>query len=197
MLEKWDNEEVTMHTKLIELQSRYSMLEQLVQSTVFNVAETAKSAGVFLAKPSDALDKYSQLAVELYGDLQKRRGEQRQQMENNVTMTKIVVKVLKSRSQLFTDCFTQIRFTFLFSSSRKEFSNQTFVLLRVVEKTSGDVDSFLPQLIVLKNEIDHFQDQIFAFQTSRQNDVWTLLERAVISCNYSLFSCIFYDLFCR
>jgi len=58
--------------------------------------------------------------------------------------------------------------------------------IRVVEKASADVDSFLPQLSVLKNEIDQFQDQIFVFQTSRQNDVWTLLERAVISCDYSL-----------
>ncbi|KZS12829.1 Inhibitor of nuclear factor kappa-B kinase subunit beta [Daphnia magna] len=158
LLEKWDKEEVTMQTKLAELQSKCSLLEQVVQSTVFSVAETAKLAGAFLAKPSDALDKYSQLAVELYGDLQKRRTEQRQQLENNVAMTKIVVKVLKNRNQLFSDCFTQIR---------------------VVEKTSGDVDSFLPQLLMLKNEIDHFQDQIFALQTSRQNDVWTLLERAV------------------
>jgi hypothetical protein len=50
------------------------------------------------------------------------------------------------------------------------------------------VDSFLPQLIVLKNEIDQFQNQIFVFQTSRQNDVWTLLERAVIFYDYSLFA---------
>lgn len=65
---------------------------------------------------------------------------------------------------------------------------KTNLFVRVVEKTSADVDSFLPQLMVLKNEIDQFQDQVFVFQTSRQNDVWTLLERAVISCDYSLFS---------
>lgn len=104
-----------MQTKLAELQSKCSLLEQVVQSTVFSVAETAKLAGAFLAKPSDALDKYSQLALELYGDLQKRRTEQRQQLENNVAMTKIVVKVLKNRNQLFSDCFTQIRFSLIFS----------------------------------------------------------------------------------
>ena len=49
-----------------------------------------------------------------------------------------------------------------------------------MEKCSSDINSFPPQLQALKKEIDHFQDQIFVLQTSRQNDVWTLLERAVI-----------------
>lgn len=186
MLEKWNKEEVTLSNKLAELQSRCTTLEQVVQRTVSGVAEAAKLAGVFLAKPSVALDNCSQLALELYSDLQKRSAEQKQQMENNVAMTKVVVKAFKNRSQLFTDCFTQIRFVrmvFLWSWCLLKLK---ILLFRVVEKASADVDSFLPQLIVLKNEIDQFQDQIFVFQTSRQNDVWTLLERAVISCDYSL-----------
>ena len=110
LLEKWAKEEVTLRNKLAELQSRCTTLEQMVQRTVSSVTETAKLAGAFLAKPSVALDNCYQLALELYGDLQKRSTEQRQQMENNVTMTKVVVKAFKNRSQLFTDCFTQIRF---------------------------------------------------------------------------------------
>ena len=190
LLEKWAKEEVTLRNKLGELQSRCTILEQVVQRTVSGVAETAKLAGAFLAKPSVALDNCYQLALELYSDIQKRSSEQRQQMENNVAMTKIVVKAFKNRSKLFTDCFTQIRFVnvFLRFIILLNGKKKTNLFVRVVEKTSADVDSFIPQLMVLKNEIDQFQDQVFAFQTSRQNDVWTLLERAVISCDYSLFS---------
>lgn len=90
------------------------MLEQMVQRTIASVSETAKAAGTFLAKPADVLDKNGQLSLELYADLQKRSGEQRLHSENNVTMTKVVVKAFKNRSQLFTDCFTQIRSAFQF-----------------------------------------------------------------------------------
>lgn len=110
MLEKWANEEVTLRNKLSDLQSRCATLQQLVQRTVTCVSETAKSAGAFLAKPSEALDKFCQSAVELYADLQKRTAQQKLQLENNVVMTKVIVKALKSRSQLIGDCFTQIRF---------------------------------------------------------------------------------------
>lgn len=110
LLEKWAKEEITLSNKLAELQSSCTTLEQVVQRTVSGVAETAKLAGAFLAKPSVALDNCCQLALELYSDLQKRSTEQRQKMENNVAMTKVVVKAFKNRSQLFTDCFTQIRF---------------------------------------------------------------------------------------
>ena len=118
LLQKWANEEVTLRSKLAELQSRCAMLEQNAVRTISCVSDTAKAAGIFLTKPSDVLDKNSQLSLELYADLQKRSGEQRLKPENNVTMTKVVVKAFKSRSQLFTDCFTQIRSVFLFNSTK-------------------------------------------------------------------------------
>lgn len=125
MLEKWANEEVTLRNKLIDLQSRCTLLQQLVQRTVTSVSETAKAAGIFLAKPSDALEKHQQAATELFADLQKRKGQQREQLENNTTMTKVVVRTLKTRTQLFVDCFTQIRFVLYYNfwkiKRKKEF----------------------------------------------------------------------------
>lgn len=74
------------------------------------------------------------------------------------------------------------------------FRNSTLVtvlLFRIVEKLSAEIDSFSPQLLELKNEIEQFQDQIFILQSQRQNDVWTLLERAV---NYYLITLNYVDL---
>ena len=51
--------------------------------------------------------------------------------------------------------------------------------LRIIEKCSAEVDSFLPQLFILKSDIDEFQEEMFLLQSQRQNDIWTLLERAV------------------
>lgn len=84
-------------------------MEQLLHRSVAEGSEAAKEAGAFLSKPPDLLEKCSQSALELYAGLQKRSKEQRLQAEDNVAMTKVVVKALKYRNQLFTDCFTQIR----------------------------------------------------------------------------------------
>ena len=84
-------------------------MEQLLQRTISEASEAAKEAGAFLLKPSELLEKCSKTSLELYADLQKRSKEQKLQEEDNIVMTKVVVKALKFRNQLFTDCFTQIR----------------------------------------------------------------------------------------
>jgi len=38
---------------------------------------------------------------------------------------------------------------------------------------------------VLKSDIDQFQDQMLLLQNQRQNDIWTLLERAVFPVSIS------------
>ena len=50
---------------------------------------------------------------------------------------------------------------------------------RIAEKCSAESDGYLPQLYLLKHDIDHFQEQMTLSQSQRQNDIWTLLERAV------------------
>lgn len=52
---------------------------------------------------------------------------------------------------------------------------------RIIEKCSAEVDSFLPQLFILKSDIDEYQEEMLLLQSQRQNDIWTLLERAVKS----------------
>ena len=51
----------------------------------------------------------------------------------------------------------------------------------MVEKCSVEIESSVPQLMGLKNEIDQFQETMLSMQSQRQNDIWTLLERAVIN----------------
>jgi hypothetical protein len=49
----------------------------------------------------------------------------------------------------------------------------------MAEKCSAEADEFPPQLYMLKHDIDQFQEQMTLSQSQRQNDIWTLLERAV------------------
>ena len=117
MLEKWAKGEILLQTRLSELQSRFAVLEQMFHRTLASIGETAKAAGVFLSTPRGELDECYQLALELFAGLQKRSKEQRELEDNSVAMAKTVVRALKFRNQLFTDCFTQIRLArFLFFS---------------------------------------------------------------------------------
>lgn len=96
----------------MDVKSKYDAIQQLTQGTVSGVSKACKSVEVFLTKPSDSLDKHYQSALELYAQLQKRSAEQRP-LENHIEMTKVIVRVLKSRDQLFAECFTQIRWKLL------------------------------------------------------------------------------------
>lgn len=109
LLEKWTNEEIMLHNRLGELQCRCSMVEQLLTRELSAASEAAKAASVFLCKPSDGLAQCAQNSLDLHGELLKRSKEERQLEKDNIVMTKVVVKALKYRNQLFTDCFTQIR----------------------------------------------------------------------------------------
>ena len=55
------------------------------------------------------------------------------------------------------------------------------IRIRLIEKCSVVNENFTTPLLLLKHEIEQFQDQMVEKQTQRQNDVWTLLERAVNS----------------
>ena len=55
------------------------------------------------------------------------------------------------------------------------------IRIRLIEKCSAVNENFTTPLLLLKHEIEQFQDQMVEKQTQRQNDVWTLLERAVNS----------------
>lgn len=48
-----------------------------------------------------------------------------------------------------------------------------------MENYTAQIENLSPQLLVIKTEIDQFQEQLFQLQAQRQNEVWTLLERAV------------------
>lgn len=109
MLEKWGNDEIMLHNTLTELKSKIDILENELQCKMTRLSETAKLAGTFLANLSDALDKYYQQAIELYTELQKRTREERAKPGNNIAMIKCVVKAVKCRDQLLTECFSQIR----------------------------------------------------------------------------------------
>ena len=58
------------------------------------------------------------------------------------------------------------------------------IRIRLVEKCSAVTENFTTPLLLLKHEMEQFQDQMVEKQTQRQNDVWTLLERAVNSQRY-------------
>lgn len=58
------------------------------------------------------------------------------------------------------------------------------IRIRLIEKCSAVTESFTTPLLLLKHEIEQFQEQMVEKQTQRQNDVWTLLERAVNSVRY-------------
>ena len=50
----------------------------------------------------------------------------------------------------------------------------------MVEKCSLEIDALSSILFSFKNELDQFLHQVIITQSQRQNDIWTLLERAVI-----------------
>lgn len=156
LLEKWGQHETAVSCRLNELESAYNLLDQPFAKVTSSMHDTAKAAEAFLSKPSNALDICYQTASELYTSFQQ---SYKEQMANNLAMTKAVVKALKIQQTAFTECFTQIR---------------------VVEECSIHVDTFSPQMMMLKQDIDQFQDLMLSMQSQRQNDVWTLLERAVI-----------------
>ena len=111
MLEKWGNEEMALTSSLAELRSQCANLERRFNSAMTNVHDTAKNAGSFLGKlpGNEGLEPCCQAAMELYTGLQKRPRDQRDQLQNNILMTKIIVRALKVRNESFTEAFTQIR----------------------------------------------------------------------------------------
>ena len=64
----------------------------------------------------------------------------------------------------------------------------------MAEKCSAEADGFPPQFYLLKHDIDQFQEQMTLSQSQRQNDIWTLLERAVKWFNPVIIAHIFYCL---
>lgn len=113
MLEKWANEEIMLNKTLVELQSRSASTDQALNTVTTHVHDSAKIVGDFLANSTDTtLETCSKHACDLYTSIQKRPKEQRLQTDSNVPMTKTVVKVLKKRNELFTACFTQIRYIY-------------------------------------------------------------------------------------
>ena len=62
MLEKWSKEEISMETKVSELQSRFTMLDEMFNRTLSSIGETAKGAGSFLAAPRVELDECYQVS---------------------------------------------------------------------------------------------------------------------------------------
>ena len=182
MLEKWGNEEMALTSSLAELSSQCANLEHRFNSAMINVHDTAKSAGSFLGKlpGNEGLEPCCQAAMELYTGLQKRPRDQRDQLQNNILMTKVIVRALKVRNESFTEAFTQIRWvTNLFFLN--EPTPMLLIRIRLIEKCSAVNENFTTPLLLLKHEIEQFQDQMVEKQTQRQNDVWTLLERAVNS----------------
>ena len=160
LVDKWSQQETAVSRRLNELESAYNLLDQPLVKVTSLMHDTAKAAEVFLSKPSDALDICYQAASDLYINLQQ---SSKELVGNSVAMTKAVVKTLKIQQAVFTECFTQIR---------------------VAEECSMHIDTFSPQLLVLKQDIDQFHDRMLSMQTQRQNDVWTLLERAVIPSSF-------------
>ena len=155
-MEKWGEQETATSCRLNELELAYNQLDQPFIKVTSSMHDTAKAAEVFLSNPSNALDVCYQTASELYTNLQQ---SSKDQTGNSVVMTKAFVKTLKVQQIAFTECFTQIR---------------------MAEECLVHVDTFSPQLLLLKQDIDQFHDLMLSMQRQRQNDVWTLLERAVI-----------------
>lgn len=98
---------------LRELETRYTILDQTIREVLRNSNTTARAAANFLSRPDASLETAHQSAMELYADLQKRSNDRKQETDHNLAMTKVIVRTLKARQQLFTDCFTQIRYVFI------------------------------------------------------------------------------------
>lgn len=139
--EKWKQEELLLQMTLRELETRYTILDQTIREVLRNSNTTARAAANFLSKPDATLETAYQAALELYGDLLKRSSDRRQEADNNLAMTKAIVRTLKARQQLFTDCFTQIRYLHPSSSNV------------VRELTFDNISSGLWRIIRLKSKI--------------------------------------------
>ena len=153
MLEKWGNEEMVLTSSLAELRSKCANLEHRFNSAMTNVHDTAKNSGSFLGKlpGNEGLEPCCQAAMELYTGLQKRPRDQRDQMQNNISMTKVILRALKVRNESFTEAFTQIRWV----TSVSLFNEPTLMLLiriRLVEKCSAVTENFTTPLLLLKHE---------------------------------------------